>query len=70
MVSELIKKASEEAYGKDIRGKMHSLRNVFLTKREVCTQGAIKRVLFLTTRHSNINFLYVPTGLKKIELEC
>ena len=53
-----------------VRGKMHSLRNVFLTKREVCTQGAIKRVLLLTTRHSNINFLYVPTGLKKIELEC
>ena len=30
-MSELMKKASKEAYGKDIRGKMHSIGNVFLT---------------------------------------
>ena len=29
-VSELMKKASKEAYGKDIRGKMHSIGNIFL----------------------------------------
>ena len=64
-MSELMKKASKEAYGKDIRGKMHSIGNVFLTKREVSTHEAIKRVLSLPLRHSNIDVLYVPTGLKK-----
>ena len=36
--------ASEEAYGKDIKGKMLSIGNSFLTKREVSTHEAIKRV--------------------------
>ena len=31
-MSELIKKASKEAHGRDIRGKMHSIGNIFLTK--------------------------------------
>ena len=64
-MSELMKKASKEAYGKDIKGKMHSIGNVFLTKREVSTHEAVKRVLSLPMRHSNIDVLYVPTGLKK-----
>ena len=64
-MSELMKKASKEAYGKDIKGKMHSIGNVFLTKREVSTHEAVKRVLSLPMRHSNIDVVYVPTGLKK-----
>ena len=36
-MSELMKKASKEAYGKDIKGKMLSIGNTFLTKREVST---------------------------------
>ena len=44
---------------------MRSIGNVFLTKREVSTHEAIKRVLSLPMRHSNIDVLYVPTGLKK-----
>ena len=32
-MSELMKKASKGAYGKDIRGEMHSIGNIFLTKR-------------------------------------
>ena len=64
-MSELMKKASKEAYGKDIKGKMLSIGNTFLTKREVSTHEAIKRVLSLPMRHSNIEVLYVPTGLKK-----
>ena len=60
-----MKKASKEAYGKDIKGKMLSIGNTFLTKREVSTHEAIKRVLSLPMRHSNIDVLYVPTGLKK-----
>ena len=44
---------------------MLSIGNTFLTKREVSTHEAIKRVLYLPMRHSNIDVLYVPTGLKK-----
>ena len=32
-MSKLMKKASKEAYGKDIKGKMLSIGNTFLTKR-------------------------------------
>ena len=34
-------------------------------KREVATHEAIKRVLHLPMRHSNIDILYIPAGLKK-----
>ena len=62
-VSELAKKASKEAYSKDIRGKIHSTGTIFLTKREVSTHKVIKRVLSRPMRHSNINVLYVPMAL-------
>ena len=64
-MSELMKKASKEAYDKDLKGKLYAIGNVFLTKREVSTHEAIKRVLSLPMRRSNIDVLYVPTGLKK-----
>ena len=35
--SELMKKSWKEAYGKDIKGKMLSIGNTFLTKRKVST---------------------------------
>lgn len=44
-----------------IRGKMHSISNVFLTKHEVSTQF---RVLSLPMSHSKVDVLYVPIGLK------
>ena len=50
---------------KDIRGRMHSIGNIFLTKHEVSTHEAIKRVLCLCMRHSNIDVLYFPMGLTK-----
>ena len=49
---------------------MLSIGNTFLTKCEVSTHEAIKRVLSLPMRHSNIYVLHVPAGLKRIELEC
>ena len=64
-MSELMKKGSKDAYGKNIRGNMHSIGNIFLTKHEVSTHEAIKKVLPLQMRHSNIDVLYVPTGLKR-----
>ena len=65
-----MKKASKEVYGKDIKGKMFPIGNTFLTKREVSTHEAIKRVISLPMRHSNRDVLHVPTALKRIELEC
>ena len=64
-MSELMKKSSKEAYGKDIRSKMHSTGNIFLTKCEVFTHEAIKRVLSLPMSYSNIVVLDMPTSLKK-----
>ena len=64
-MSELMKKASKEAYGKDIKGKMLSIGNSFLTKREVSTHEVIKSLLSLPMMHSNIDVLNVPTSLKK-----
>ena len=69
-MSELMKKELKEVYGKDIKGKMLSIGNIFLTKCEVSTHEVIKRVLFLLLRHSNIGILYVPTSLKKNRTEC
>ena len=64
-MSELMKKALKEAYEKDIKGKMFFIGNTLMNKHEISTHEAIKRVLSLTMRHSNIDVLYVPTGLKK-----
>ena len=64
-VNKFMKKVSKEADGKDIKGKMRSIGNTFLTKCEVSTHEAIKRVLSLPMSHSNADNWYVPTNLKK-----
>ena len=69
-VSEIMKKTSKEDYGKDIKGEILSIGNIFLTKREVSTHEAFKKVLSLVMKHSNIDGLYVPSSQKRIELEC
>ena len=69
-MSEFMKKASKGVYGKDIKDKLFSIGNTFLTKCEVPTQEAIKQVLSLPIRHSLIDVLYVHTTLKRLELEC
>ena len=63
-ISELMNKASKEAYGKHVKEKMRSIGHIFITKREVSTHEAIKRVLSLPMGHSNIDVIYIPTGLK------
>ena len=60
-----MKETSKEAYEKDIKGKMFSVGNTFLTKWKVSTSEAIKRILSFPMRHLNIDVLYLPTGLKK-----
>ena len=64
-----MKETSMEAYEKDIKGKMFSIGNTFLTKCKVSTPEAIKRVLSLPISHLNIDVLYLPTGLKKNRTE-
>ena len=44
---------------------MFSTGNTFLTKYEVSTHEAVKRVLSLPLRASDVDVLYVPTDLKK-----
>ena len=61
----IYEKGIKGGYGKDIKGKMFSVGNTFLTKCKVSTHEGIKRVLSLPMRHSNIDVLYVLTGLKK-----
>ena len=51
IMSKRTKKISKEAYGKDVKGKMLSIGNIFLTKHEVSTYEAIKRVLSPPMRH-------------------
>ena len=53
-MSELMNNASKEAYGKDIKGKMLSIGNTFLTKCEISTHEAIRRVLSLPMTDSKI----------------
>ena len=50
-MSRPMKKASKGAYVKDIKGKMNSIGNIFLTKWDVSTHEAIKGVLYLPIRH-------------------
>ena len=50
---------------KILKLKCFLLVNTFVTKREVSSHEAIKRVLSFAMRHSNVDVLYVPTSLKK-----
>ena len=44
---------------------MYCIGNIFLTKREVSTQEAIKKILPLPMRYSNVDVLYLPAYLEK-----
>ena len=66
-INELMKKASKEAYNKNVKYKMWCICNVFMIKQlSVSMHGAIQIVLSMCMRHSN-NFVYIPTDVKKIE---
>lgn len=64
-MSELMKLASKESYWRNVREKLSAIGNVFITKREVSTHEAIKRVLSLPLRTSNIGVTYIPNAQKK-----
>jgi hypothetical protein len=59
-----MKAASKEASGESIRDKLYKIGNVFQKCREVSTHEAIARTISLPLRHSNIDVIYIPTGLK------
>ena len=61
MISKNMKNASKEAYGQYMKGKTHSIGNLFLTNREFSTHTALS----LPMSYSNKDVLYVSTGLKK-----
>ena len=65
MISKNIKNASKEAYGEYMKGKTHSIGNLFLTNREFSTHEAFETALSLPMSYSNKDVLYVSTGLKK-----
>ena len=64
-MSELMKKASKEATGENMRGKLRKIGNVFLTKRELSTHEAVIRLLSLPMRYSNISVIFIPTGFRE-----
>ena len=64
-VSEVMKKASKESYGRNAREKLSTIGNVFVTKREVSTHEAMKPVLSLPVRTSNIAVIYNEQKKKK-----
>ena len=64
-MSELMKKAAKEAGTAEVQQKMHKVGQVFITKREVSEHEAIKRVLSLPLRRSNIALVFIPTGPRK-----
>ena len=66
-MSELMKKASKEAYNKNVKKKTWYICNVFLTEWEISTHEAIQRVLWMPMRHSNNDVVYILAGVKKIE---
>ena len=53
-MSELMKKGSKESYWRNVRENLSAVGNIFITKREVSSHKAIKHVLSLLLRTSNI----------------
>ena len=64
-MSEMMKKALKDSSGKNEMGKMKVIGNVYKTKREVSLAEAVKRTLSLPLRSSNIDVIYIQTGLKE-----
>ena len=64
-MSELNKKGSKEEYGSSVRKKLFAIGNVFMTKREVSSHKAIKRILSFHLRYSKIKCKYVCSKNKK-----
>ena len=64
-MGELMRKASKEAYGSDVKSKMRPIGDILATKRECSLHEAVKRILSLKYRLSGNDVIFVPTGFKK-----
>lgn len=62
-MSELMKKASKEAYNKKVKENCVVLVMFFMTKQEVLSNEAIQGAIPM--RHPNSDVAYIPTGVKK-----
>ena len=62
--------ASEEAGNAKISDQLKPVGNVFIKYRKVSLHEAIKRVLSLPLRKSNLDVQFIPTGLQKIYQKC
>ena len=63
-MSESKKKASKDSHWNNDGEKLSAIENVFITKHEVATHEAIKQVLSLSLRTSNIAVIYIPNTKK------
>ena len=71
-LGEIMRQVVKESPGLNVREKLKKVGNVFLTKHEVSTHEAIKQILFLPLRSSNISCDFVFTdpsekGLKVLK---
>ena len=64
-MGELMRNASKEAYGNDVKSKMRPIGDILATKRECSLHESIKRILSLKYRISGKDVVFVPTGFKK-----
>ena len=62
-----MKKASKEAYNKNVKRIFGVLIMFFKTKQEVSVYEAIQRLLSMPTKNCNNDVVYIPTDMKKIE---
>ena len=65
-MSELMKKASRDAYNKKVKEKMRCIGNVFLIKREISTHESIVDAYEIFSN----DVVYFYRCEKKIECEC
>ena len=63
-MGELMQKAFKESSSDGVKG-LKKAGNVYLNTREVSTHEAIVHTISLSSRLSNINVIYLPSGLKK-----
>ena len=65
-MSELIKKATKEAYWKNVWEKLSTAGNVFMTTLKVSPRGTIRQLLSPHLKTFNIGFTWIPNVLKKL----
>ena len=63
-MGELMRKAFNESSSDEVKG-LRKDGNVYLKTRRVSTHEAIAHTIYLSSRFSNIDVIYLPSGLKE-----